>query len=493
MKKRGLAFFILLNSFSCVAAQEDTIINQRFNSIQNVETLEGAMNKLNRVATNSDSNFVVAHFGDSHIQGDNFSGVIRNNLQQAFGAGGEGILFPYSACKSFGPKNLTTTISGIWNYATLLKNPEKYPIGVTGYTLVTTDKTAKISFVYSPANEVQYGNAKIFETVTIWHSSNNFRLMLVNNGSADAIYPDSIRSSNGLYRTIITNYRVGTELKLQFAAIGEATVFNFHGINFENPSQHGLQYSHLGVVGATFLQLIAQQEFTIAQLKEMKPDLLIFSYGSNESYVTGLDMDQYHKKVLAFIQRIKTEFPNTNIIFTNTPDTRSGNRIPPNTNTINEKLKLIATETNSAYWDLNTIMGGKNSIYYWLKNGLAGKDQLHFTRAGYRLQANLFSLAFLDNYNGKFASPKIQILCDSLHFVVYKQLQSLTSVPKLSATDTTNSNQAQGEQTHIVKKGETLLIIARQHKVTVKQLCEWNGISEKTVLRVGQRIVIRKM
>lgn len=488
MKNISIAVFISVQSF-IACAQNDTVINPKYNSIQNSEVLKSSMEKLNRVKTNADSNFVVAHFGDSHIQGDGFSGVIRNNFQQAFGSAGEGILFPYSACKSFGPKNLTTTITGTWSYANLLKNPENYPVGVTGYTLVTKDRSATIGFTYSPASEVQYGDGKIFETVTIWHSNNNFRLTLVNNGSADAIFPDSIKSSNGLYRTVITNYRIGTELKLRFENKGKDTIFNFHGISFENPSAHGLQYSRCGVVGATFLQLVAQQEFTIAQLKEMKPDLLIFSYGSNESYDKNLDMENYYTKISKFIQRLKIEFPKVNIIFTNTPDTRSGNRIPPMTTAINEKLLQIATETGSAYWDLNTIMGGKNSIFYWLKNGLAGKDQLHFTKSGYRLQANLLSYAFLKNYNDEYKS--IQPLCDSLQAKIEKQLRSL--IPAAIAQHATeNATVDKGEGIHYVKKGETLYTIAKQYKVTVKQLCEWNGISEKAVLKVGQKLHIQK-
>jgi LysM repeat protein len=487
MKKIVLAFFISVQSL--VAFAQDTVIHAKYNVIQNSEVLKATMDKLNRVKTNADSNFVVAHFGDSHIQGDGFSGVIRNNFQQAFGSAGEGILFPYSACKSFGPKNLATTLTGTWSYANLLKNPEKYPVGVTGYTLITKDKAATISFIYTPIGEVSYGNGKIFETVTIWHSENNFRLSLIKNGSADAIFPDSIKSSNGLYRTVITNYRIGTELKLKFESKGNDTIFFFHGISFENPSKHGLQYHRCGVVGATFTQLAAQQEFTIAQLKEMKPDLFIFSYGSNESYDKYFDIDIYYSKVSKFIQRIKTEFPKATIIFTNTPDTRAGNRIPFNTIPINEKLKQIATETGSAWWDLNTIMGGANSIYYWLSNDLARKDQLHFTKAGYGLQANLFSDAFLDIYNGQYKT--IQPLCDSLQMKIDKQLGALPPAGKAQQA-IVDPPQVKDEQTHLVKKGETLSIIAQQYKVTVKQLCEWNGITEKSVLRVGQKIVIRK-
>jgi LysM repeat protein len=321
----------------------------------------------------------------------------------------------------------------------------------------------------------------------------------VKNGSADKIIQDTTANANGLYRTIITNYRIGTELKLQIDGSGSDTIFNFHGISFENPSLHGLQYNRCGVVGATFLQLVAQQDFTLAQLKETKPDLIIFSYGSNESYDKNFNIDDYYKRVSQFIIRIKNEIPGVNIIFTDTPDTRSRNRYPANTIPINEKLKLIATETGSGFWDLNTIMGGDNSMMYWLKNNLTRKDQLHFTKAGYELQGNLFSSAFLDVYNKNNNSEKnqtVQRVCDSLHAQIETQLKDLTakndSINSAANNSTTNTSHPANTKVHAVQKNETLGSIAKKYGVSVKQLCEWNGLTEKSVLHIDQKIVIKK-
>jgi hypothetical protein len=478
---------ILLQSFSIAIAANDTIINPRYNVIQNSESLSTAMNKLKGIKNNSDSDFVVVHFGDSHIEGDFLTGVIRKNLQEVFGSGGEGILFPYDVCKGgYGPKSLTTVISGNWDCASIRKNPNNYPVGITGHTLVTTDKNATIIFIYDPKNEVQYGADKIIERVTIWHSDKNFRLRMVRTGSAEKIYFDSVQQGNGLYRTIITNYKIGTPIKLKFDSTDANAIFNFHGISFENPSKYGLQYNRCGAVGATFLELVDNQEFTLAQLKKIKPDLLIFSYGSNESYDTNFKIDDYYKRVTQFIQRIKTEFPGINIIFTDTPDTRSAGRFPVNTIPINEKLKLIATENGAGFWDLNTIMGGNNSMIYWLNNGLAGKDKLHFTRVGYELQANLFSLAFLKTYSEKYDNS-IQSVCDSLQLKINTQLEKLRS-----SSSTSNQGSTSGVQVHYVQKNESLSIIAKNYGVTTQQLCDWNGLTAKSVLKVGQKIVIKK-
>ena len=47
-----------------------------------------------------------------------------------------------------------------------------------------------------------------------------------------------------------------------------------------------------------------------------------------------------------------------------------------------------------------------------------------------------------------------------------------------------------GNITHIVKRGETLGHIAMKYRVSVKNLMRWNGLTSKSVLRIGQRIKI---
>ena len=47
-----------------------------------------------------------------------------------------------------------------------------------------------------------------------------------------------------------------------------------------------------------------------------------------------------------------------------------------------------------------------------------------------------------------------------------------------------------GDQIHIVKRGETLGHIAMKYHVSVKNLMRWNGLTSKSVLRIGQRIRI---
>ena len=45
-------------------------------------------------------------------------------------------------------------------------------------------------------------------------------------------------------------------------------------------------------------------------------------------------------------------------------------------------LKKMAAEEQIAYWSMYDAMGGKDSMVRWVETGLAGSDYVHFTRAG---------------------------------------------------------------------------------------------------------------
>ena len=47
-----------------------------------------------------------------------------------------------------------------------------------------------------------------------------------------------------------------------------------------------------------------------------------------------------------------------------------------------------------------------------------------------------------------------------------------------------------GTLSHTVRKGEHLYGIAERYGTSIKELCELNGISRRTTLRVGQELMV---
>lgn len=461
------------------APPPESTIDLTKNVLYGTEHLSSTFLRLSELGSDRSKKFVVVHFGDSHIQADHFSGMIRRNFQGAFGNGGEGILFPYSLCKSFGPKSLTSTSTGAWTWSTVLKNPGNENVGITGYTLITQDTNATLSFSFA-SDET---NQIVFDA-EIWYGGTNASLSTTTAGIKLEL--DTTNYGTGLRRAVVRNYSRGEKLTLRFRKKNKQGNFsaNFYGIAFSDTVDGGLQYNRCGVVGATFLQLISQEEFTMQQLKAVEPDLILFSYGSNESYNAGIEMKKYSASVDGFITRLREEFPETGIVITSPPDTRSGGRFPVNTQAITDSFRVICERRKCTFWDMHAVMGGDASVYYWLNNGLARKDKLHFTKSGYELQGNLFSAALLESYSATYSDGNL-IWRDIVDFAIEQQLGKLTSGSTASST-TAN------DKTHTVVKGETLSTIARNNSVTVDQLCEWNNIKKTDVLKIGQKIVIKK-
>ena len=130
----------------------------------------------------------------------------------------------------------------------------------------------------------------------------------------------------------------------------------------------------------------------------LNTNLLIISFGSNESYTTQFDSVLYRNGVIQLVDEIKKESPGVSILFTGPPDTRSKNRFPRNTSAICSILKELSLDKGFAYWDVRAAMGGEGSIQVWLSKGLASADKLHFTKKGYALHGKWLFNAILREY-----------------------------------------------------------------------------------------------
>lgn len=185
--------------------------------------------------------------------------------------------------------------------------------------------------------------------------------------------------------------------------------YNFYGFEIVPLQQRGVVYHHCGVVGAQFTHLINKAPYTVEQIAHIKPDILIFSFGTNEAYNGKLDSQVYTPAVMKFLSDIAAASPTTAIILTTAPDTRSRDRIPPQQVNVNNQLRKMAKAQKATLYDLNEAMGGWGSLHVWYHNKLTLSDKLHFNAAGYTLQGQLFTLSLLQAYNKVNAKDTISI------------------------------------------------------------------------------------
>jgi len=73
------------------------------NYIQDDQNLGQFFKKLDLLKEGKIEKVHILHIGDSHIQGDYMSRTVRFRLQDEFGEGGRGMVFPYSLLNMYGP------------------------------------------------------------------------------------------------------------------------------------------------------------------------------------------------------------------------------------------------------------------------------------------------------------------------------------------------------------------------------------------------------
>lgn len=520
-----------------IEVQDSSIICLPCNALQESPKLKKVLQKLHTVYLNNiisnipnhpgtgagtgkfDTLFTIIHIGDSHVQGDYFSGEIRRQLQGYFGNAGQGILFPYALAKSFGPRGTTVKPLGSWNGLKTLSVNLQWPLGVSGYGAITLDPKSSLQISLSEKfneKELKLG-IPTFQKINIWHSADakSFTTQLSNDfhWTGSQFYPSGWGVSSYQSDKPTSSFNLSLLQNNTYQ-----NYYGFYGFELIPDQQRGIVYHHCGVVGAQFTHLIEKAPWTIEQIAHLKPDILIFSFGTNEAYNGGLDTAIYTPKVQKFLEDLALASPQTAIILTTTPDTRSRNRIPPKQRATNNQLRILANREKITLYDLNTAMGGWGSLYTWHNHQLTNSDKLHFNAAGYALQGQLFSLSLLQAYNKVNFRDTLNI--SLLHETVQNSMKSLVrdfsaeTLGDSSAMDSvliavdssalivapqkkipqknTPPQRRSGEIIHIVKSGENLYRIGLQYHVRHEVIALRNHIKNPTEIRPGQKLYIPK-
>ena len=488
----------------------DTIFGSLAKPLPINKNLKTVLDKLYALKNNNkekNKTFTILHIGDSHVQGDYFSGEIRSQLQSYFGFAGIGAIFPYSLAKSIGPRGSISKTEGKWESCNILSSRNDLKLGILGYGLSTKKDNASIVFSIQEKFPIQD-----FTELKVWHTKDSSTFDIEINSGFE--FNNQYKSESGWAISSYVTKFPQTEFKFSTKQTQKKqNHVEFLGFELLNSNSGGINYHHLGVVGAQFTHFIKYANFNLEQMFYLKPDLIIFSFGTNEAYNNPFDSSDYYNTISNFINKLTKQLPEAGIIFTTAPDTRSMGKIPPFQISVNNQIKKIANEFQLSVFDLNEEMGGWGSLYKWYKNGLTLKDKLHFKQPGYALQGRLFINALLDTYNSVNEENKLNLnpLKDSIYFYMKKILKEDVydniHLEKVNKTDSANSNNqhkknevlkisnknftSNKEITHVIKKGESIYSIGKKYNINYKNILKQNNLTEKSLIRPGVILLIK--
>lgn len=380
-----------------INARTYTLVNPDENVIQNAAYLDDFFEKLIQLKSTGKGKINIVHIGDSHIQADYLTSVVRKDFQQEFGNAGRGLVVPLRVAGTNEPVNFRTSASSstAWKSKRGIYVHQPLPIGIGGVTLSTVQPNARITLCM---NDPLYDYS--FNTVTLFYQK-------------DAQSFDfSIQDSSGTEKAIMTAYtgepfanysRVllpapTNQITLQTlqptTGKKRATIF---GVNLEN-GKDGILYHSIGINGAKYMHYNAALYFA-KQTQALQPDLFIISLGTNESldypYLDkSLDL-QINKLILSL-----SEYnPQAKFILVTPPDSfRRKINHNPGIEAVREHIIRYAVENGFAFWDMYKVNGGKYSASEWKLQGLLRPDGVHFSKEGYAYQGSLLYEAIMKSY-----------------------------------------------------------------------------------------------
>lgn len=168
-----------------------------------------------------------------------------------------------------------------------------------------------------------------------------------------------------------------------------------------------ISYTDVGINGAFCVTFTRPDR--VRQIAALKPDLLILSFGTNESHNRRYNAQLHYHQMDELVRMLRESMPGVPMLMTTPPgsyeSTRQGRRrrtykINPRTAITVQTIHRYADENGLAVWDMYGILGGiHRACLNWQEAGLMRPDHIHYLPEGYHLQGELLHQALLKAYN----------------------------------------------------------------------------------------------
>lgn len=352
-----------------------------FSGAEHLPSYQGLFSKLDSLEEGEQTSITIVHIGDSHLQAGYLSEKIKAQLYRHYAPTDSilspGLVFPYSLAHTNNPYYYESKGAGRWQGYRNVQKHLPVPLGVSGISL-QTDTLSRITISFRNTSRT---NRYAFNQISVL-------------GRGEALLETNTPNP--------ISFKPGELLKLDmpFDSI-ELTVtpsskepFVLQGVVMDyTPAP--IRYHTIGINGAQAKSYLQCNDLH-QQLKNLSPDWVIVSLGTNEAYSQTFDVDTIQHAMESFIELIDQVTPQAAKLLCTPNDHLNRYQHPnPNVEPLIGMQKEMAEKHGWALWDFYQLMGGKGSINHWAKDSLTARDKIHFNRKGYERQGELFFDALL--------------------------------------------------------------------------------------------------
>ncbi len=388
----------------------------------------------------------ILHYGDSQVEGDRITSVIRDGLQKRFGGSGPGYV---AACPLTSSISIDNSRSENWKRYPVFGNQDStlnhnhfgmygafsrftpFPamdtiyrdtihtvfVDTVGTKIIRKDTTVILDPIVQ--KRLPYDSA-----VKAWVQLRPSRIgyltsrkyakmqMLFRNPDAPFKLRVTLSDSTVVERSFPKNaapqeynqsfVRSPEMIRLEFEAVSSPDIY---GLRLEN--DYGIVMDNIPMRGAsgTYFGKINHMEMS-TQFANTSPELIVLQFGGNTlPYMEDEERaGKYGGWMASQIRYLKRMNPNTDFVLIGPSDMsiKEGTKYVtyPLLPAVRDALRTAALDHGCGYWDMYEVMGGRNSMPSWVSADppLAAPDYVHFTRDGARKIAGLFFDALMKDY-----------------------------------------------------------------------------------------------
>jgi lysophospholipase L1-like esterase len=363
----------------------------------------------------------IFHYGDSQIESDRMSNVVRQKLQEKFGGGGPGLVAPVPITAS---ANIMQSQSDNWKRYTSY-GFDNAKAGHNNYgvmcafgrfttarkmeDIVSTDSTE--AWIELRPSSMSTSTCKSYTEAQLYFGNFLYGFQLTVFIDGEIVSTESIQPETGVL-TRTWNF-ASSPKKLRFEFVGPDSP-DVYGIELHNSG--GVNVSNIalrGNDGGAFRRVNSSSMEPV--LTQLNASLFILQFGGNAVPYLSSEAGalSYGENFKTYIRQFKKMSPNASIIVIGPSDMSTSIdgvfRTWPFLASLRDGMKNAALAEGCGFWDMYEVMGGENSMVSWVTNNppYAGPDYTHFTPAGARKVAELLYKAISDEYDAWKHAEKV--------------------------------------------------------------------------------------
>lgn len=334
----------------------------------------------------------VCHWGDSQIVSDNITSTIRRRLQERFGDAGHGFL-TVGTPSGYLQRDVFHWSKG-WSIAGVARprfRDQRY--GLAGQVSYARDGAIAR---FETRDKYPVGKRVSRFEISYLAAPVGGRFDLRVDGGAPVVV--NTRSTGDQIEERVHRLRLPDgphRLALRTLGYGQVRLF---GVVMERDVP-GIVYDSLGLKGAQMHDLLRNDEAHFArQLRWRRPDLVVFGFGTNESY-QRIPMSTYRTQWTRLLQRARAALPRVSCLVLGPVDrVYHRSRSHPRTLPLTRTFRQVALAQGCGFWDTFAAMGGEGAAVRWRRAGLLWGDLAHLNPKGGERLGALITTALLERY-----------------------------------------------------------------------------------------------